>query len=111
MTDQKPLDSDRISEFPLSSTTITDPALVLLLLHETKRIIINLLCRSALNIQQLKEATNINPGTIKRHLTDLENAGLVMVAEERLNEYNIKMKFYRATAMEFKIEITLPDGS
>ncbi|XEO80199.1 hypothetical protein WKT22_05246 [Candidatus Lokiarchaeum ossiferum] len=88
---------------------ITDPTLVLTLLHEKKRMIVNLLLKNAMTIQELKNATKMNPGTIKRHLDDLMKNDLIFIAEERLNDYNIKMKFYQATARRFIINFTLPE--
>ena len=88
---------------------ISDPSLVLTLLHEKKRMIINLILKKSMTIQEIKKQTDINPGTIKRHLDDLMKHDLVYVAEERLNDYNIKMKFYRATAQKFIINFVLPE--
>ncbi len=90
---------------------ITDPSLVLTLLHEKKRMIVNLLLKNAMTIQELKIATKMNPGTIKRHLDDLMRQDLIFIAEQRLNDYNIKMKFYQATARKFIINFVLPEGN
>ncbi len=93
----------------LEKQLISDPSLVLTLLHEKKRLIINLLLKKAMTIQEIKKKTNINPGTIKRHLDDLMKNDLVFVAEEKLNDYNIRMKFYQATAQKFEITFVLPE--
>jgi len=88
---------------------ITDPTLVMKLLHEKKRMIVNLLLKKAMTIQELKHATKMNPGTIKRHLDDLMAVDLIFIAEERLNDYKIKMKFYQTTARKFIINFVLPE--
>jgi predicted transcriptional regulator len=87
---------------------ITDPSLILVILHEKKKILLNLLFTRAMTIQDLKNATKINPGTIKRHLDDLTKHNLVYVEETKRNDYNIIMKYYRATARSFLINIRLP---
>ena len=82
---------------------ITDPSLIMIVIHEKKKQILKLLLENALTIQELKKATNLNPGTIKRHLDDLVKNKLVYVSDIQTNNYNIVMKFYRATAKKFII--------
>lgn len=93
---------------------ITDPTVILALLHEKKMELLKLLLEKDMNIQDLKKATGINPGTIKRHLDDpkygLMQYGLVFLSKIEYSEANnIRMKFYRATAKKFKINLTFPD--
>ncbi|MHA1730172.1 MAG: ArsR family transcriptional regulator [Promethearchaeota archaeon] len=93
---------------------ITDPSIILVLFHEKKMELLKLLLEKDMNIQDLKKATGINPGTIKRHLDDpksgLIHYGLVFLSKIEFSEANnIRMKFYRATAKKFKINLTFPD--
>ena len=61
-----------------------------------------------MTIIDLKHVTGMNPGTIKRHLSDLQKFGLVFISREKLNEYSIVMKYYRATAKTFVFQISWP---
>ncbi|MFW9995554.1 MAG: ArsR family transcriptional regulator, partial [Candidatus Odinarchaeota archaeon] len=70
--------------------------------------ILKLLIEQEMNIISLKKAINLNPGTIKRHLTTLVQKGLVAQSRVETNIYGIKMKFYRATAKQFVISIKWP---
>lgn len=86
---------------------ITDSSLALIVLHEKKKMILKMLLEKAMTIQDLKKATNLNPGTIKRHLDDLVKNKLVFVAQVKYSDYNIRMKYYRATAKNFTINIKI----
>ncbi len=86
---------------------ITDSSLALIVLHEKKKMILKMLLEKAMTIQDLKKATNLNPGTIKRHLDDLVKNKLVFVAKVKYSDYNIRMKYYRATAKNFIINIKI----
>jgi len=86
---------------------ITDPSLALIVFHEKKKMILKMLLEKAMTIQDLKKATNLNPGTIKRHLDDLVKNELVFVAQVKYSDYNIRMKYYRATAKNFIINIKI----
>jgi DNA-binding MarR family transcriptional regulator len=57
---------------------------------------------------QLHKDTGYNPGTVKRHLKDLEAAGLITIAKVAMSEKKIKMIFYRVTAKEFIIQYRWP---
>lgn len=92
----------------LKKQIITDPATIRALFQKDKLQILNILLREAKNIQQLKEATKINPGTIKRNLDDLIGLNLVKEAGIKKSSYNITMKYYIATAEEFEFQFKLP---
>jgi DNA-binding PadR family transcriptional regulator len=92
----------------LDQFIIEDPELVLIVMHDIKRMILDLITRKAMNIQELREATNVNPGTIKRNLDDLEKNHLIFVADTKWNEYHIKMKYYHAIAKKFIINFQIP---
>ncbi|MFX1535290.1 MAG: winged helix-turn-helix domain-containing protein [Promethearchaeota archaeon] len=87
---------------------ITDPEAVPILFHPQKQIILRLIIEEEMTIIDLKKATGMNPGTIKRHLTDLVEKGLAKQSRTEINKYSITMKYYRATASQFIISIKWP---
>jgi DNA-binding IclR family transcriptional regulator len=86
----------------------TDPKIIRIILHEQKLQILNIVLKEMKNIQELKDLTGINPGTIKRNLDELMEVGLVEVAETKMSNYNIKMKYYRAVGTQFELKFQLP---
>jgi len=86
----------------------TDPKIIRIILHEQKLQILNILLKEMKNIQELKDLTGINPGTIKRNLDELMEVGLVEIAETKISNYNIKMKYYRAVGTQFELKFQLP---
>ena len=88
--------------------TINDPTVIPVLFHEKKQMILNLLLENELNIMELKHQTNMNPGTIKRHLDDLVSKELAFISQKVKNKYGIVLKYYRATAKSFVIHIEWP---
>jgi len=87
---------------------ITDSSLVLIVLHDKKKLILERFLEKDMTIQDLREAIGLNPGTIKRHLDDLKENNLVFESKKVKNDYNITMKYYRAVARSFKISIKIP---
>lgn len=87
---------------------ITDPEAVPVLFHPKKKEILTFLISKNMTIIDLKHATGLNPGTIKRHLTDLLNHNLVFISHEKVNEFSIVMKYYRASAKTFQVKIEWP---
>lgn len=85
--------------------TIKDPSAVPVVFHEKKSIILKLLVDKEMTIIDLKHATGMNPGTIKRHLNDLLNHGLILISRTQISEHSIVMKFYRAVAKEIRFDI------
>lgn len=86
---------------------ITDPLHISCLVHEKKQIILKFLIKSDYTIRELSRDTNINPGTVKRHLNDMEQLGLVKFVRQEKNEYGIILKFYRAVSKKFKVDFEL----
>jgi predicted transcriptional regulator len=86
---------------------VTDPKVIRVVLHEQKLQILNILVHDMKNIQELKELTKINPGTIKRNLDELMEHGLIFIAAIKKSDYNITMKYYRATANHIEISYLL----
>lgn len=80
-----------------------NPDVVPLLFHEVKSQIINYLIEQKATLRQIAKDLNINPGTVKRHLVDLENFGLIRVVSEEINEYGINQIYYRSIAKNFTI--------
>ncbi|QEE17363.1 ArsR family transcriptional regulator [Promethearchaeum syntrophicum] len=102
-------ESDHGTEFiPRDSMVITDPSVINQFQHSVKLIILENLYAEAKTIMQLHKDTKYNPGTIKRHLKDLEEAGLITLARKEMSEKRIIMKFYRVTAREFIIQYRWP---
>ena len=84
---------------------IIDPSAVSIIYHEKKSQILKLLVDKEMTIIDLKHATGMNPGTIKRHLNDLLKHKLIRISKEQLSEYSIVMKYYRAVAKRFRFNI------
>jgi len=93
---------------PQDSLVITDPSVINQFQHSAKLKILENLYEQAKTIMQLHKATGYNPGTVKRHLNDLEKAGLITLAKKEISEKRIIMKFYRVTAKEFIIQYRWP---
>ena len=102
-------ESDNGTEFiPQDSMVITDPSVITQFQHSAKLKILKNLYEQAKTIMQLHKDTGYNPGTVKRHLNDLEKAGLITLAKKEISEKRIIMKFYRVTAKEFIIQYRWP---
>ena len=99
----------KILFIPEETKEITDPALVVQVMHDKKQHILKEIFQRGRTIQELKNLTGMNPGTVKRHLDELLKHGLVAVEKELRNEYNILMKYYRTTAKHFEIHFLLPE--
>ncbi|MBY8999629.1 MAG: winged helix-turn-helix transcriptional regulator [Candidatus Heimdallarchaeota archaeon] len=91
---------------PREEITLSDPCTVAIIFHEKKGLILRLLIEKEMTIIELKHATGMNPGTIKRHLDDLLKCDLIRISKEKLSEYSIVMKYYRAVAKKFNFDIT-----
>ncbi len=94
---------------PLDQKVITNPAVVPVLFHAEKQQILGMLIQSEYTIQELSIALKLNPGTVKRHITDLRENNLVVQTRTAVNEYGIKLKYYRATAKLFVVNLAWPE--
>ncbi len=83
----------------------SDPEYLPIFDHEKNKLLLKLLIDRELTIIDLKNETGLNPGTIKRHLDKLIEKELIFQSRIETNKYGIKMKFYRATAKRFEINI------
>lgn len=100
--------SDKKGSSIKNELLVTNPDTVSIVFHEKKGEILKLLIDQEMTIIDLKHATGMNPGTIKRHLTDLLNHNLIFISRERINEFSIVMKYYRALAKTFIFNIKWP---
>ena len=88
---------------------IQDPSVVSILFHDKKQEILRLLILEELTIIEIsKKLGDLNPVTVKRHLTDLENAHLIYLSREERNEFGINMKIYRAVAKKYHVNLSFP---
>ena len=88
---------------------IEEYSVVSVLFHSQKQEILKLLITEELTIIEIsKKLSNLNPGTVKRHLTDLEKAKLIYLSKEVRNEFGINMKYYRAVAKQFHVNLSFP---
>lgn len=92
----------------LPEKNITSPEAVPILFHEKKQEILKELVKKEMTIIDIKNKIDMNPGTIKRHLEDLVKVGLVIQTRTEKNIYGVNMKYYRATAREFIINLKWP---
>jgi transcriptional antiterminator len=106
---EKPKDSEDSLDIP-KTKVISDPSAVPVLFHKKKQIILNLLLEKEMTIMELKQETNLNPGTIKRYLDDLVSKDLAFLTRKVQNEYGFFLKYYRATAKSFIVHIEWPSN-
>jgi len=105
---------NKSSERKRSNQTIQDelqldnPEVIPVIYHKKKGEILKLLIEKEITIIELSHATGMNPGTVKRHLTDLQKYNLVFISRERVNEFSIVMKYYRASARNYLFNFKWP---
>ncbi|MFW9924266.1 MAG: ArsR family transcriptional regulator [Candidatus Thorarchaeota archaeon] len=87
---------------------LTNPEAIPIIFHPKKEEILKLLISKEMTIIDISHATGMNPGTVKRHLDDLLQYDLVFISREKINEFGIMMKYYRASAKSFKFNIKWP---
>jgi len=105
--EEDPNKSGQDNRFVRDKLVLADPKVIRVVLHEQKLQILTILLRDMKNIQELREITQINPGTIKRNLDDLMEYGLIFIAAIKKSDYNVTMKYYRATAKRIEISFQL----
>ena len=89
---------------------LNDPEVISVFKSEGKQSILNILIREEKNIQDLKNALKMNPGSIKRHIDNLLELGLIVQTREDENSWGVKMKYYRAVAEKFTINYSWPES-
>jgi len=88
---------------PEQERIIRDKQVINLFTHEKKVDLLERLRHQSKTIMMLSEETGMNPGTVKRHLIDLEQGGLIMISKAEKNKFKVNMVYYRITAMKFII--------
>jgi len=96
------------SFFQQDEMIIKNIEVISILKHEKKKKILELLLHKEKTIMELSTETKWNPGTVKRHLIDLVLHKLVSPSHIIINEYHIKLKYYRATAKQYKFQYIWP---
>ena len=91
--------------------TYSDPDVVGLLFHDIRGQMVRLLMEQDLTLRQLSDILQLNPGTTKRHLQELTEKKIIFFCSEIQNQFGITMKYYRATAKRFRIELEFPPNS
>ncbi|MHA1674803.1 MAG: ArsR family transcriptional regulator [Promethearchaeota archaeon] len=93
---------------PAEEMLLTNPEVIPIITHEKKKQILELLFSQEMTIMEISKATEWNPGTVKRHLMDLLNAKVVIIAREEFNQKKILLKYYRAAAKHFTLHFEWP---
>lgn len=93
---------------PAEHMVITDPNAIPSFNHEKKQILLEILLTQEKTIMELSTATGMNPGTVKRHISDLQKYGVVVVARTRINKKKILLKYYRTSALNFIFHFEWP---
>lgn len=86
---------------------VEDPKLPIIV-HKQKREVLKVLIENELNIKEIENITKINPGTIKRHLDDLVENGLIIQTQTVKNEYGFVLKYYRAVVKKLIVNFEWP---
>ncbi len=93
---------------PTAELVVSDPESILILLHKQKWAILEVLISEEYTIRDLSQLLDLNPGSVKRHLTDLLKHRLIVRHKTIRNEFGITLKYYRAVAQKYKILRILP---
>ncbi len=93
---------------PTQQLIITNPNVIPSFNHEKKQILLEILLREAKTIMELSVATGMNPGTVKRHISDLQKHNVVVVARTKINKKRILLKYYRTAALHFIFHFEWP---
>lgn len=93
---------------PKEFVIIDNPKTILMINNAKKRVTLELLLNQEKTIMQLSRETGWNPGTIKRHISDLINGNLIVVSRITFNEHRTKSTYYRALAKKFVFQFKWP---
>ena len=97
--------SDENNALIKSEMEISDYEVIPHLFHDRKSEILKLLIEEKMNLSEIGEIVNLNPGTVRRYLDELMRFDLIKVIETRKNKYGQIMKYYRAAAKKYEIKI------
>lgn len=108
--DSDPDDSKILSkkDLPLEEMVISDPNVVPILYHPEKQQILQILMKHEKTLRELSDELQMNPGTVKRHLNDLEDRNLIYLSNSIQNSYGIWQKYYQTTARRFVVHLEFP---
>jgi DNA-binding transcriptional ArsR family regulator len=104
------LDSSK-KRLPLEEIVIQDPDVVPVLYHPEKQQILRILMKQEKTLRELSDELQMNPGTVKRHLNDLEERKLIFLSNSIQNSYGIWQKYYQTTAQRFVVHLEFPPRS
>lgn len=105
--------SEQIQEVPVMNLQIqdeyivSDPEMISCIVHDKKQEILRFLIQKDYTIRELSRDAAINPGTVKRHMLDLEQLGFIQFVKQEKNKYGIFLKYYRAISKKFIIQFEL----
>lgn len=88
----------------------TNPTIMTHLGHEKKRQLLHFMHEKGRTIMELSKLINMNPGTVKRHLSDLIQAHLITIEKEEFNERRILLKYYIAVAKKIVFHYEWPSS-
>ena len=88
---------------------LSDAEVISVFKSEGKQDILRILINREMNIHDLKNELNSNPGTVKRHIDQLLEHKLIVQTREDENSWGVKMKYYRAVAKKYTIHFSWPD--
>lgn len=101
-------------DIKLETLEITNPDTVGIIFHKQRQKILRLLIEKEMTIIELSQVVysndnkKLNPGTVKRYLKDLEKYDLITLSRIVKNKFGINMKYYRAIAKKFNVNISFP---
>ncbi|UYP47208.1 hypothetical protein NEF87_003493 [Candidatus Lokiarchaeum ossiferum] len=101
-------DANEGTFIPAEDMIITDPNVIPSFTHEKKQILLEILLTQEKTIMELSTATGMNPGTVKRHISELQKYGVVVVARTQINKKRILLKYYRTSALHFTFHFEWP---
>ena len=98
--------SESETETPVDEMVFNNHEVVSSIFHEKKQLILEKLIEKEMTIYALKTELGMNPGEIKRHITDLLNNGLITLTKEKRNKRGMFLKYYRSKAKRFVVHLT-----
>lgn len=101
-------ESQLVKFVPKERIIFHSPKLVKILFHEKRHVILSSLVEKEMTVYDLKTSLNLNPGVVKRHIDILLKAGIIVQTRTATNELGMNLKYYRARAENFCIEIEWP---
>ena len=83
----KEIEADHTQDFEIQEEQfISNPERISCLVHNKKQEILRFLIKSEYTIRELSRDAGINPGTVKRHMLDLEDLGFIQFVRQEKNK-------------------------